>query len=138
MIINSYNVAMYSIFIFLFSQLKCCGLNSFTDYENLFNNLSVPVSCCNTTHPLVNQSTCPEIVTDATLANQTSQIYTEVMIDLFTSHYNNYFVSRSYQGCVSHLESFYQNIFTVVGWYCISWGILLVCHLNHHIIIGSW
>ena len=61
-------------------QLKCCGLYSFTDYENLFNNLSVPASCCNTTHPLVNQSTCPEIITNATLANQTSQIYAEVII----------------------------------------------------------
>ena len=54
-----------------FSQLKCCGLYSFTDYVHIFNNLSVPVSCCNT---------CLErkIVSNATLANQTGQIYTEV------------------------------------------------------------
>ena len=68
---------------YLSSQLKCCGLLSFTDYKNLFNNLSVPVSCCNTTHPLVSQSTCPEIVTNATLAKQISQIYTEVMFVSF-------------------------------------------------------
>ena len=70
---------------FLSSQLKCCGLYSFTDYKNIFNNLSVPVSCCNTTHPLVNQSTCPKIVTNyAKLASQTSQIYTKVNVNCIT------------------------------------------------------
>ena len=126
--------------ILFFSQLKCCGLDSFTDYENLFDNLSVPLSCCNITHPLVNQSACPEIVTNATLANLTSQIYTEVVFVSLASltflsliiHFD-FSSPSSYSGCVSHLESFYQYIYHVVGQYYIIWGILLVCQFNKYI-----
>ena len=59
-------------------QLECCGVVAFTDYEDIFNNFSVPVSCCNTTNPLANETTCPKIVTDAQQANQTGLVYSEV------------------------------------------------------------
>ena len=134
--IHTYIQCTYSTCIVwsLSFQLKCCGLNSFTDYENLFNNLSVPVSCCNTTHPLVNQSTCPEIVTNATLAHQISQIYTDVIFSIILTllYLISFLLIYNYKGCVSHLESFYRYIFKVVGWYYISWGIVMVCHLNNH------
>ena len=50
---------------------------NFSDYENIFNNFSVPVSCCNTTNPLANETTCPDIVMDITNVT-TELIYTEV------------------------------------------------------------
>ena len=59
------------------NNLKCCGVVAFTDYESIFNNLSVPVSCCNTTNPLVNETTCPQIVSNAQQSNQTGFIYSE-------------------------------------------------------------
>ena len=65
---------------FSFCQLKCCGAVNFSDYEQVFINFSVPVSCCNTTNPLVNETTCPDIVRDVT--NETTDyqlIYTEVL-----------------------------------------------------------
>ena len=58
-------------------NLQCFGVVAFTDYESIFNNLSVPVSCCNTTNPLANETTCPEIVSNAQQANQTGLIYSE-------------------------------------------------------------
>ena len=59
-------------------QLKCCGVVEFSDYEQVFDNFSVPVSCCNTTNPLTNESTCPDIVMDTNKDNITHLIYTEV------------------------------------------------------------
>ena len=63
-------------------QLMCCGATSFTDYELIFNNISVPMSCCNFTNPLVNMTTCAEIVSNAALANQLQSglIYAEVRL----------------------------------------------------------
>ena len=52
------------------NNLKCCGVVAFTDYESIFNNLSVPVSCCNTTNPLANKTTCLEIVSNALQPNR--------------------------------------------------------------------
>ena len=60
----------------------CCGATSFTDYEVVFNNMSVPMSCCNFTNPLVNVTTCPTIVGNAAQANEsgTGLIYAEVSV----------------------------------------------------------
>ena len=58
-------------------NLQCCGVVAFTDYESIFNNLSVPVSCCNTTNRLANETTCPAIVSNAQHANQTALIYSQ-------------------------------------------------------------
>ena len=58
----------------------CCGAINFTDYEVVFDNMSVPLSCCNFTNPLVNMTTCPEIVSNAALANQSGLIYAEVRL----------------------------------------------------------
>ena len=53
--------------------MKCCGVVDSTDYETVFNNLSVPVSCCN---PQANK--CPETGFQQTI-NQTDLIlYSEV------------------------------------------------------------
>ena len=87
-------------------NLKCCGVVAFTDYESIFNNLSVPVSCCNTTNPLANETTCPEIVSDAQQANQTSLIYSE--------------------GCVAQLQSMLQYILSVVAGASITFGALQI------------
>ena len=61
-------------------QLECCGVVVFTDYEDIFNNFSVPVSCCNTTNPLANETTCLFIVRNAVQANQTGLVYSKVLI----------------------------------------------------------
>ena len=50
---------------------------NFSDYEQVFNNFSVPVSCCDTTNPLFNETTCPDIVMDTNVT--TELIYTEVV-----------------------------------------------------------
>ena len=85
-------------------NIKCCGVMAFTDYENIFNNLSVPVSCCNTTNPLANETTCPEIVSNAQQANQTGLIYSE--------------------GCVPLLQSVLQYILSVAAGVSIMIGVL--------------
>ena len=58
-------------------QMNCCGVDRFTDYETVFNNFSVPVSCCNTTNPLASE--CPDIVQSTQqIINQTGLLYSEV------------------------------------------------------------
>ena len=84
---NDFNDVQYN--------LKCCGVVAFTDYESIFNNLSVPVSCCNTTNPLANETTCPKIVSNAQQANETGLIYSE--------------------GCAPKLESILQHTLNVVA-----------------------
>ena len=88
------------------NNLKCCGVEAFTDYESIFNNLSVPVSCCNTTNPLANETTCPQIVSNAQQANQTGLIYSE--------------------GCVPELQSMLQYILSVVAGVSIMIGVLQI------------
>ena len=87
-------------------NLKCCGVVAFTDYESIFNNLSVPVSCCNTTNPLANETTCPAIVSNARQANQTGLIYSE--------------------GCVPQLQSVLQYILSVIAGVGITTGVLQI------------
>ena len=87
-------------------NLKCCGVLVFTDYESIFNNLSVPVSCCNTTNPLANETTCPEIVSNAQQADQTGLIYSE--------------------GCVPQLQSVLQYILSVVAGVSFTVGVLQI------------
>ena len=87
-------------------NLKCCGIVAFTDYESIFNNLSVPVSCCNTTNPLANETTCPQIVSNAQQANETGLIYSE--------------------GCVPQLHSVLEYILSVVAGVSITIGVLQI------------
>ena len=89
-------------------NLKCCGVVAFTDYESIFNNLSVPVSCCNTTSPHANETTCPKIVSNAQhqQANQTSLIYSG--------------------GCVPQLQSVLQYSLSVVAGVSITFGLLKI------------
>ena len=57
--------------------MECCGVDHFTDYETVFRNFSVPVSCCNTTNTLASE--CPDIVRNSQqMINQTGLIYSEV------------------------------------------------------------
>ena len=52
-------------------------MDHFTDYETVFSNFSVPVSCCNTTNPLASE--CPDIVRNSQqMINKTGLIYSEV------------------------------------------------------------
>ena len=85
---------------------------NFIDYEQVFNNFSVPVSCCNTTNPLANETTCPDIVMDANVANITDLIYTEVndSVKLFVPHLSPLIL----QGCAPQLVSYYHYILSVV------------------------
>ena len=87
-------------------NLKCCGVLAITDYESIFNNLSVPVSCCNTTNPLANETTCSEIVSNAQQANQIGLIYSE--------------------GCVHQLQSVLHYILSVVAVVSIMVGMLQI------------
>ena len=48
------------------------------NYQEIFNNFSVPVSCCNTTSPLANETTCPEIVLDVNDFENEIAIFSEV------------------------------------------------------------
>ena len=80
MLANKYRVQLYP-FACTFCdsmQLECCGVMTFSDYEDVFNNFSVPVSCCNTTNPLANKTTCRESIVNAQEANQSNLIYSEV------------------------------------------------------------
>ena len=77
---------------------------AFTDYERISDNLSVPMSCCNTTNPLANETTCPEIVSNAQQANQTGLIY--------------------FEGCVPQLQSVLQYVLSVVAGVSITFGVL--------------
>lgn len=61
-------------------QLECCGVVTFSDYEDIFINFSVPVSCCNTTNPRANETTCRQSAVNAQEANQSNLIYTEVYV----------------------------------------------------------
>ena len=72
----------------------------------IFNNLSVPVSCCNTTNPLANETTCPQIVSNAQQSNQTGLIYSE--------------------GCVPQLQSVLQYILSGVAGVSITIGVLQI------------
>ena len=56
--------------------LWCCHAYLLT--ENVFNNFSVPVSCCNTTNTLAYDTTCPAIVSNAALANKTGLVFSKV------------------------------------------------------------
>ena len=88
-------------------NFKCCGVVAFTDYKNIFYNLSVPLSCCNTTNfPLANMITCPKIVSNAQQANQTGLIYSE--------------------GCVTQLQSVLHHILSVVAGVSIMIGVLQI------------
>ena len=65
------------VFYYFTMQMECCGVDHFTDYETVFSNFSVPVSCCNTTNPLASE--CPDIVRNSQrMINQTGLIYSEV------------------------------------------------------------
>ena len=83
---------------------KCCGVMAFTDYENMFNNLSVPVSCCNTTNPLANETTCPEIVSNAQQANQTGLIYSEGCVPQLQSVLKDLHVATIVSGTIGALQ----------------------------------
>ena len=62
----------------LFLQFACCGVDNFTDYKLVYNISSVPHSCCDTSKPLVNSTTCPENGTDAQAAYQSGLLYDSV------------------------------------------------------------
>ena len=62
-------------------QLRCCGVQSFRDYEEVFSNFSLPVSCCNTTeNSFASESlhVCQDIDMDSVTTIATDLIYTEV------------------------------------------------------------
>ena len=61
-----------------FIQLRCCGVQSFRDYEGVFNNSSIPVSCCNTDNSFDSESLCTDMDVDS-ITNTTELIYTEVL-----------------------------------------------------------
>ena len=55
-------------------QMECCGVDHFTDYETVFSNFSVPVSCC---HALASE--CPDIVRNSQqMIDLTDLLYSEV------------------------------------------------------------
>jgi hypothetical protein len=39
-------------------QLKCCGNNNCTDWEDVFQNTSLPLSCCPRSHGAVGIDEC--------------------------------------------------------------------------------
>jgi hypothetical protein len=45
------------MFIHLF-QLECCGNNNYKDWEHVFNNTSLPMSCCSPSHSAVGTEEC--------------------------------------------------------------------------------
>ena len=92
-------------------NIKCCGVMAFTDYENIFNNLSVPVSCCNTTNPLANETTCPEIVSNAQQANQTGLIYSEGCVPQLQSVLKNIRVATTVSAMIGVLQLFISFMF---------------------------
>ena len=53
---------------------------NFSDYEQVFGNLSVPASCCNMVNSLDNETmnTCQDIVMNVTNSVARNAIYSEV------------------------------------------------------------
>ena len=84
---------------------------NFSDYEQVFNNFSVPVSCCNTTNPLANETTCPDIVMDTNVT--TELIYTEVLHHCSVLYNSNIILSYTTGLCtpVSVLLSLYSQCY---------------------------
>ena len=74
----------------IFIQLRCCGVQSFRDYEEVFNNSSIPVSCCNTDNSFDSESLCTDMDVDS-ITNTTELIHTEVshycLITLYEYYY---------------------------------------------------
>ena len=100
----------------------------FKDYRNIFNNASVPVSCCKVTSPSVNHSTCKDIVMNTKSINISKFIYTEVsiyqqMLDVII------FYS---QGCAPKLEEYFSYILSVIGGVNVIVGLIQVkYHILH-------
>ena len=71
---------LHGVDYFFCSQMQCCGAVDFTDYQRIFNNLSVPLSCCNTSNPaaVMMNTTCPDIVRNGLTGNSSGLIYTNV------------------------------------------------------------
>ena len=87
--------------------MECCGVSNFTDYETVFNNFSVPVSCCNTSSPLASE--CLDIVRNSQhMINQTGLIYSDVSVVM-------------YHACQLHACTF---IFVTIG-LCVPFGDIL-------------
>jgi len=38
--------------------MECCGTNSYTDWEDVFHNNSLPLSCCRRSHVAVDVDYC--------------------------------------------------------------------------------
>ena len=86
-------------------------MDHFTDYETVFRNFSVPVSCCNTTNPLANE--CPDIVRNSQqMINQTGLIYPEV---------------NACMQCAVHVVT---NSVTIG--LCVSFGVILQRHVHFY------
>jgi hypothetical protein len=45
------------MFIHLF-QLECCGNNNYSDWEHVFHNNSLPMSCCSPSHSAIGVEVC--------------------------------------------------------------------------------
>ena len=101
---------------------------NFSDYEQVFNNYSVPVSCCDTTNPLANETTCPDIVMDTNVT--TELIYTEVLHHCSVIVYHLILL----QGCVPQLVSYFHYIHSVVAGISIIIGasqvLVIVCSMT--------
>ena len=126
------------VIMFYHLQMECCGVSNFTDYETVFNNFSVPVSCCNTSSPLASE--CPDIVRNSQhMINQTGLIYSDVSRHASCLPTACILISFCLllQGCVSHLESFFNNIFSVIASVSNSIAGLQVCFVKCLIIITS-
>ena len=64
---------------FIYSYSAVVLMDTWT-IRRLFNNFSVPVSCCNTTSPLANETTCPEIVLDVNDFEIEVTIFSEIKL----------------------------------------------------------
>ena len=116
----------------------CCGAFNFTDYELIFNNTSVPLSCCNLANPLVNMTTCPEIVSNAAPANESGLIYAEVSVHAHQSNIGHLslltidmHVCIPCKGCVSHLELLFHYTVSVITGVSITVALLQVLYLHN-------
>jgi hypothetical protein len=62
-------------------DFRCCGVENYTDYESIFQNKSVPVSCCNSEKIEKESANCTALTRDVYAGNNADFLYQQGCAD---------------------------------------------------------
>ena len=103
----------------------------------------MPVSCCNTTNPLVNEKMCLDIAMDIDVTDITELIYTEVLkLFMKPTHYAFFCFFRAVSISLrDFLVTFFVLLVQLVlpweyYWYSVFY--IWQSHLSHHFYLDQW